>query len=137
MVQRLLIAMDWNLVLNFVFGGTTLIGVVQAVRYRKQNKALKDVEAQRAQIDLAELYKDKVIALLNEVSTKQDGGNANQQKMLEKLDTLDTRTEKVEIKISDIEEYLDGDFNKWKSQKQKPKRKKEVKIVNEGEEDHE
>lgn len=130
--------MDWSVLLNFVFGGTTLIGVVQAVRYRKQNKALKDVEAQRAQIDLAELYKDKVIALLNEVSSKQDGGNANQQKMLEKLDTLDTRTEKVEIKISDIEEYLDGDFNKWKAKKQNPKTKKAMKkITNEGEEDHE
>lgn len=131
--------MDWSVLLNFVFGGTTLIGVVQAVRYRKQNKALKDVEAQRAQIDLAELYKDKVIALLNEVSSKQDGGNANQQKMLEKLDTLDTRTEKVEIKISDIEEYLDGDFNQWKAKKQKPKAKKAMKktITNEGEEDHE
>ena len=33
--------------------------------------------------------------------------------MITKLDNLDTRLEKVEIKISDIETYLNGPYHEW------------------------
>ena len=104
-------------ILNIIFGGTSVVAVIAWLYFRKENKALKknevkvsDVDTQKQQIDLAELYKDKVLELIGQVSEKQDSGNANQQKILDKLDTIDGRVDKQETRLSDIVTYLNGDF---------------------------
>jgi hypothetical protein len=74
---------------------------------------MSNTESQKAEIDLAEMYKDKVLKLMEEISEKQDGGTANQAKMLDKLDTLDSRMDKVEAKVSNIVIYLNGGFQKF------------------------
>lgn len=108
-----------------LLGGTSVLSIISAVKYRKENKKLKQLEvkkshaeAQRQEIDLADMYKDKVLELLEQVSEKQDGGNANQAKMLDKLDTLDSRMDKVEAKVSDIVLYLNGGFQDFVKQQQ-------------------
>ena len=109
--------MELSEILNIVFGGTSVVAVIGWLVYRKQNKRLKDnevkvsdVDTQKQQIDLAELYKDKVLELIGQVSTKQDMGNENQQRILDKLDTIDERVDKQEVRLSDIVTYLNGDF---------------------------
>lgn len=109
--------MELSEILNVVFGGTSVVAVIGWLVYRKQNKRLKDnevkasdVDTQRQQIDLAELYKDKVLELMEQVSTKQDTGNENQQRILDKLDTIDGRVDKQEARLSDIVTYLNGGF---------------------------
>lgn len=107
-------------ILNIIFGGTSVVAVIAWLYFRKENKALKknevkvsDVDTQKQQIDLAELYKDKVLELIGQVSEKQDSGNANQQKILDKLDTIDERVDKQETRLSDIVTYLNGDFQEF------------------------
>lgn len=103
-----------------LLGGTSFLGVAGAIAYRKENKKLKQnevkvstVDAQRQEMELAEMYKDKVLDLLDQVSQKQDSGNNNQARILDKLDTLDGRMDKVEGKVSDIVTYLNGDFQDY------------------------
>lgn len=123
--------MDWNTLIMTLLGGTSIIGLVQAVRYRKENKKLKQnevkvstVDAQRQEMELAEMYKDKVLDLLDQVSQKQDSGNNNQARILDKLDTLDGRMDKVEGKVSDIVTYLNGDFQDYLARVHQPKPRK-------------
>lgn len=104
-----------SIILNAVLGGTSLIAIIGWVIYRKENRQLKhnevavsDVDTQRQQIDLAEMYKDKVLELIGQVSAKQDTGNENQGRILEKLDRL-------EDKVEGIETYLNGPYHKWLS----------------------
>lgn len=112
--------MQLSEILNIIFGGTSVVAVIAWLYFRKENKALKknevkvsDVDTQKQQIDLAELYKDKVLELIGQVSEKQDSGNANQQKILDKLDTIDERVDKQESRLSDIVAYLNGDFQEF------------------------
>ena len=105
--------MDWVNLIIALLGGTSVAGVVEAIRYRRENKALKqnevkvsDVDAQRQEIELADLYKDKVLEMLDQVSAKQDKGNDNQDKMLRKLEDMESR-------ISNMEAYLNGNYKQW------------------------
>lgn len=126
--------MDWTTLIMTLLGGTSIIGLVQAVRYRKENKRLKEnevklsnIDAQKQEIDLAEMYKDKVVELadlMEQVSKKQDSGNHNQTRILDKLDTLDGRMDKVENKVSDIVTYLNGDFQDYLARVHQPKPRK-------------
>ena len=123
--------MDWNTLIMTLLSGTTIASIYAAIKYRKQNKTLKDNEVkkddadtQEKQINLAELYKDKVLDLLDQVSQKQDSGNNNQARILDKLDTLDGRMDKVENKVSDIVTYLNGDFQDYLARVHQPKPRK-------------
>jgi hypothetical protein len=110
--------MEINDILNIIFGGTSLLGVIGMIAYRKENRRLKqnevkasDVETQRQQIDLVDYFKDKVLGVLDEVSKKQDAGNDNQSRILIKLD-------KLEDTVSDIVGFLDGPFDEWRKEQQ-------------------
>ena len=114
-----------------LLGGTSFLGIAGAIAYRKENKKLKQnevkvstVDAQRQEMELAEMYKDKVLDLLDQVSQKQDSGNNNQARILDKLDTLDGRMDKVENKVSDIVTYLNGDFQDYLARVHQPKPRK-------------
>lgn len=123
--------MDLSIILNIIFGSTSVISVIGFLIYRKQNRELKnnevkkdDAETQEKQMNLAELYKDKVLDLIEQVSKKQDSGNHNQTRILDKLDTLDGRMDKVENKVSDIVTYLNGDFQNYLARVHQPKPRK-------------
>ena len=104
--------MDWTSIILALLGGTSVAGIFEAVRYRRQNMKLKDAEAttadteaQEKQMNLAESYLEKVLALTEK-------GNANQDEMIKRLDTLDGR-------IDNIEAYLNGEFKDWKKTRRK------------------
>lgn len=97
----------------------TIVEVVKSIRNRHEDKKIKqaeattaDTEAQEKQMSLAEMYLEKVLALT-------ETGNDNQRQMMEKLDTIDRRTDKQEIQIGNIEEYLNGNYHNWLAEKQK------------------
>lgn len=107
----------WSEIVIALLSGTTLAGIVEAIRYRHENKKLKenevkvsDVDAQKQEIELAELYKDKVLEMLDQMAAKQDKGNDNQDKMLAKLEAMETR-------IANVELYLNGNYQKWLEEK--------------------
>lgn len=124
--------MDFSLILNIIFGGTSVISIIGFFIYRKQNKELKnnevkkdDAETQEKQMNLAELYKDKVLDLIEQVSKKQDSGNDNQTRILQKLDTLDSRTDGIETRLGDVVTYLNGDFQEFLKRQHGPRKKLE------------
>ena len=110
--------MDISGILNIILGGTSVVGIVTFLIYRKENRKLKQnevkvssVDAQRQEIELADLYKDKVLAMVEQVSAKQDVGNDNQNRILYKLDRL-------EDKVEGIETYLNGPYHQWLADKE-------------------
>lgn len=112
--------MDWTAIIVAVLSGTSLGAIVEAVRYRKQNKALKDdeakqsnVETQKQQIELADLYKDKMLDMMEQMSARQESGNANQQRILEKLDTIDGRVDRQEESLGNIVAFLNGEYQSF------------------------
>lgn len=125
-------------ILNIVFGGTTLCGVIAAIVYRRQNKRIKeseakqaestatvsDVEAQKAKIDLGEMFLGKAQEWFTQIEQIQKKGNednaANQEKMMQRLERIDERTENVELSLSDVVKYLNGDYQQWLANHQKP-----------------
>lgn len=111
--------MDWTALIVALLSGTTVGGVVEAIRYRRENRKLKEnevavstVDAQKQEIELADLYKDKVLTMLDQVAAKQDSGNDNQRRILDKLDRMEDR-------VAGIEEYLNGPYHQWLADNEK------------------
>lgn len=126
--------MDWTQIVQMIFGGSIVAGIVEvcaAIRHRKADKVkaeaeaaqasanaqVSDVEAQKAQIDLAELYKEKVLQMVELISTKQDNGTAKQDKMIQMLGNLDTRVDNLESRVANIEGCIDADLKEWIAKK--------------------
>lgn len=138
--------MDWAEIMNIVLGGTSVAGIVTAIVYRRQNKTIKEaeamqskVEAQKSQIELADLYRDKMLEMMDLLNTKQDKGNLNQEKMIQMLGSLDTRVDNLEARMGNVEGFLDGELVAWIAEQNRQKEKDEHmrKIINEGEPDYE
>lgn len=117
--------MDWNAIIMMLLGGTTVGGVVSAIWYRKQNKTIKeseatqaDVEAQKAEIDLANKYRDEMLNMMNVVKEANEKNFTNQDEIIKSLRRLDERMEQMEIKVGDIESYLNGPYHQYIADKQ-------------------
>lgn len=101
---------DFTQVLLAVLSGTTIGGVVEAIRYRRQNKKLKnnevkkdDVETQREQINLADEYLKKVMEL-SEMNYQQALKNGtDNENIIKKIDS-------VAEEQKHIIQYLNGDY---------------------------
>lgn len=143
--------MEISEILNYILGGTSLVAIIGFIIYRKENRKLKqnevkkdDAATQREQIELADLYKNKVVELtelMSELAKKQDSGNQNQATILQKLDslsaqsenhgrkldTIDSRVDSQETRLADIVTYLNGDFQEY-LKRNKPATKKKSKT---------
>ena len=114
-----------------ILGGTSVLGIAQAIRYRKQNKKLKenevkvsDVDTQRQQMDLGEDYLKKVMELseLNYQATLKNGTDNSE---------IIAEIKKLSDRVGDIEGCLNGTLTNYKKEKAKtskpkPKPKKEA-----------
>ena len=105
--------MELTEILTLVFGGTSLIGIVSAIVYRRQNKKLKenevkkdDVETQREQINLAEEYMKKVMELseMNYEQAKKNG--TDNEEILKKIDAVAEEQKHIIM-------YLNGDYQEF------------------------
>ena len=112
-----------NEILMAVLGGTSVLGIVQAIRYRKQTKKLKenevkvsDVDTQRQQIDLADEYLKKVMDLSekNYQATLKNGDDNGE---------IIREVKEVKTTVGDIVGYLNGDFQDYLKKKNAPKPK--------------
>lgn len=132
--------MDWNAIIMTLLGGTTVGGVVSAIWYRKQNKTIKqseatqaDVKAQEAQIDLANKYRDEMLAMVKMVKEANEKNFINQDQILKKLDRLDERVEGLEVNYGNLEEWANGGYHKFLAEKEKGKHTRYGKVDNEKE----
>ena len=101
---------DFTQVLLAVLSGTTIGGVVEAIRYRRQNKKLKnnevkkdDVETQREQINLADEYLKKVLELSEQNYHAVVSNGRDNKEIIEKIDA-------VAVEQKHIIQYLNGDY---------------------------
>lgn len=123
--------MDWTSVILALLSGTTVGGIFEAVRYRRQNKRLKenevkasDIDTQRQQMELGEDYLKKVMELseLNYQATLKNGTDNSE---------IIGEVKKIVRKVDDIEGYLNGGFKDYM------KNKETMKLVDEDQPDYE
>lgn len=110
-----------------LLGGTTVGGVVEAIRYRNANKRLKESEVadhetatQSAQIDLADKYFNGMLELLEKVKASSDKGESVREEIVSKLTALGDQTKqqeehlaRVDAKLGRVETYLNGQYQEW------------------------
>lgn len=121
--------MDWNLILGFVFGGTSLGGIITSIIFFKANKKLKESEVKqseadveekqisndKAQIDLGTTFLKETMEMTAKVKEmmlasdkERDTYWRNQEKMLDKLtksvSSAVTKITKVEKDVAAIKE---------------------------------
>ncbi len=120
-------------ILNLVFGGVGVGGLITAIYYRKANKRIKEEEANKAAVetkdaetdvqskrmDVADKYFDGMMKMLEQVKSTTDRGSENQDKILEEIGKLKTQNDKQDGLLTDIVAYLNGDFQNYVSQHHK------------------
>lgn len=134
--------MDWSIIINWVLSGTTVGGIFLAIRFWRQSKRLKDnevkqsdVETQTQEMNLADLYKKNMLELLDTMKQNQSENIGNQQAMMEKLEELKGHDQEIDRKIVDMSEnmgelgtnisnvieFLNGEYQAFVSQKKTKK----------------
>ena len=126
-------------ILNLVFGGVGVGGLITAIYYRKANKRIKEEEANKAAVetkdaetdvqskrmDVADKYFDGMMKMLEQVKSTTYRSSENQDKILEKIGKLKTQNDKQDCLLTDIVAYLNGDFQNYVSQHHKGEAKED------------
>ncbi|MBQ1800204.1 MAG: hypothetical protein II011_05575 [Prevotella sp.] len=130
-----------NTILNIVFGGVGVGGLITAIYYRKANKAIKeeeakkaasetkqsesaadqaDIETQMKKIELGNKYMEDTLKMVELVKTALDRSDGNQEVMMSQLNIvmdlihkLSDQTDKQEKLLQLIVEYLNGNFQEY------------------------
>ena len=119
--------MEWTTIVMALLSGTTLASIVEAIRYRRENKRIKQAETAKAenevkdneadtqmkQMNVADQYFEGMLKMLEQVKNSTDNGNVNQEKMMSKLDNITNRVIVVENGMNNIVTYLNGDYQSW------------------------
>lgn len=137
--------MDWFSIVQMAFGGGVVAGIVEvcaAIRHRKADKVkaeaeaaqassnaeVSDVEAQKAKIDLGEMFVEKVGSMFKQMETLQKQGNGNQAKIMsmltsqqKQLDRQDELLESLQIEVNNQKTFLDGPYTQWLAERQNAK----------------
>lgn len=137
--------MDWIGIMQMLMGGGVVAGTVEvcaAIRHRKADKVkaeaeaaqassnaqVSDVEAQKAKIDLGEMFVEKVGSMFKQMETLQKQGNGNQTKIMsmltsqqKQLDRQDELMESLQIEVNNQKSFLDGPYTEWLAVQQKAK----------------
>lgn len=130
-----------SLILNCILGSTSIVGIIGMIIYRKQNKSLKnseankakseakqteseaeqaDIETQRQKIELGNKYLKDTLETVELVKQALDRGEGNQEKMLSQLNVvmdlihkLSSQTDSQEQLLQLIVKYLNGNFQEY------------------------
>ena len=119
--------MECTEILNYIFGGTSLVGFVTTIIFWNKSKRKEeaetqkteseaeqaDIETQKQKIDLGNKYIEdtfKTVEMMKDLLNRSDG---NQEKMMRKLDTLAEQNKKQDGLLTDIVSYLNGDFQEF------------------------
>ena len=137
--------MDIWSIAQMVVGGGFVAGVVELGTWLRNRKADKlkaeaeaaqasanaevsDIEAQRAKIDLGEMFVEKVGSMFKQMETLQKQGNGNQAKIMsmltsqqKQLDRQDELLESLQIEVNNQKSFLDGPYTQWLAERQKAK----------------
>lgn len=123
--------MEWTELLNYIFGGTSLVGLATTLIFWNKSKRAKeaetvtaesnakqsvseaeqaDIATQMQKIELGNKYMEDTVKMVEMVKQSLDIGNENQKTMIQKLDVLSEQNDKQDALLTDIVTYLNGDF---------------------------
>lgn len=126
--------MELTEILNWVFGGTSLVGVATTLIFWSKSKRAKEAETVTAEsnakqsvseaeqadiatqvqkIELGNKYMEDTVKMVEMVKQSLDIGNENQKTMIQKLDALSEQNDKQDALLTDIVTYLNGDFQEF------------------------
>ena len=126
--------MELTEILNWVFGGTSLVGVVTTLIFWSKSKRAKEAETVTAEsnakqsvseaeqadiatqvqkIELGNKYMEDTVKMVEMVKQSLDIGNENQKTMIQKLDALSEQNDKQDALLTDIVTYLNDDFQEF------------------------
>ena len=126
--------MELTEILNYIFGGTSLVGLVTTLIFWSKSKRAKeaetvtaesnaqqskseaeqaDIETQKQKIELGNKYMKDTLDMVELVKKLLDRSDGNQEKMMRKLDTLAEQNKKQDGLLTDIVTYLNGDFQEF------------------------
>lgn len=128
---------DWtNIIVNLLtvlFSGSFFFGLYKLIKYRKQNKTIKDNQANDSttqsinmQLALMKTYWTDMMSMMEDVKQSAKQGNLNQNEIISSIKMLDTRMDSMEVTLGNLVEWADGPFNQFLADKQENlKEKKE------------
>ena len=116
--------MDWTAVIIAILTGGTLTGAFETIKYKRENKRLKQAEAAKAenevkdnetdtqmkQMNMADQYFHGMLEMLEQVKSTTEKSNNNQENIIAKIDDVNNRLMTVEGTLSNIVTYLNGDY---------------------------
>lgn len=126
--------MEWTEILNYIFGGTSLVGLATTLIFWSKSKRAKeaetvtaesnaqqskseaeqaDIATQMQKIELGNKYMKDTLDMVELVKKSLDRSDGNQEKMMQKLDTLAEQNKKQDGLLTDIVTYLNGDFQEF------------------------
>lgn len=126
--------MEWTEILNYIFGGTSLVGLATTLIFWSKSKRAKeaetvtaesnaqqskseaeqaDIATQMQKIELGNKYMKDTLEMVELVKKSLDRSDGNQEKMMRKLDTLAEQNRKQDGLLTDIVTYLNGDFQEF------------------------
>lgn len=120
---------DWTSVIvntiTVLFSGGFFFGLYKLIKYRKQNKTIKDNQASDSttqsinmQLSLMKTYWTDMMSMMEDVKQFAKQGNQNQDKIIEKIDLVDSRLDAVEVTLNNLVEWADGSFSQFLANKQ-------------------
>ena len=120
---------DWTEVIvngiTVLFSGTFLFGLYKLIKYRKQNKTIKDNQANDSttqsinmQLALMKTYWTDMMSMMEDVKQSAKQGNLNQNEIMSSIKMLDNRMDSMELTLSNLVEWADGPFNQFLANKQ-------------------
>lgn len=126
---------DWTDVivqtLTLLFSGSFIFGLYKLIKYRKQNKTIKDNQANDSttqsinmQLALMKTYWTDMMSMMEDVKQSAKQGNLNQNEIISSIKMLDTRMDSMEITLSNLVEWADGPFNQFLANKQESLKEK-------------
>ena len=119
--------MEWTEILNYIIGGTSLVGLVTTGIFWNNSKRKEEAETQKSEseadqadiatqmqkIELGNKYMKDTLDMVELVKKSLDRSDGNQEKMMRKLDTLSEQNQKQDGLLTDIVTYLNGDFQEF------------------------
>ena len=120
---------DWTevivQVITVLFSGSFLFGLYKLIKYRKQNKTIKDNQASNSttesinmQLALMKTYWTDMMSMMEDVKQSAKQGNLNQNQIMSSIKMLDNRMDSMEVTLNNLVEWADGPFNQFLADKQ-------------------
>ena len=119
-------------IVTVLFSGSFLFGLYKLIKYRKQNKTIKDNQASNSttesinmQLALMKTYWTDMMSMMEDVKQSAKQGNLNQNQIMSSIKMLDNRMDSMEVTLSNLVEWADGPFNQFLADKQESLKEKQ------------